>query len=82
MGISLSCSSDDEEFKISLEGPSLSVSDFTGTWVAFQAVFETFDGSNLRLDVIEEGGSATLAVQANGRFTITINTPDQGSATY
>ncbi|WP_299532757.1 hypothetical protein [Ulvibacterium sp.] len=82
IAISLSCSSDDEDLSISLDGPVLSVSDFTGNWVAISAVFESIDVSGTRLDIIEEGGSATLTVQANGRFAITINTPGLGSETF
>ncbi len=76
-----SCSSDEEDFTVSLDGPSISVSDFSGSWVATTAVFESTDGSQ-RLDVIQEGGSATLQVQNNGRFTITISAPGQGSDSF
>ncbi len=82
IGTSISCSSDDDDLAISLDGPVLSVSDFTGNWVATSAVFESIDGSNQRLDIVEEGGSATFVVQTNGRFTITINTPGLGSDTF
>ncbi|WP_422081982.1 hypothetical protein [Ulvibacterium sp.] len=82
LGTSISCSSDDEDLVISLEGQTLSVSDFTGNWTAIGAVFESIDVSGTRLDIIEEGGSATLTVQANGRFSITINTPGLGSETF
>ncbi|NAY93318.1 hypothetical protein GTQ34_15515 [Muricauda sp. JGD-17] len=79
--ICFSCSDDDGDLMISLDGPVLSVSDFTGNWAATTAVFESTDGSQ-RLEVVEQGGSATLVVQANGRFTITISFPGQGSEIF
>ncbi|RKN79311.1 hypothetical protein [Ulvibacterium marinum] len=82
LGTSISCSGDGEDLAISLEGPVLSVSDFTGNWTATSAIFESIDVPGNRLDIIEEGGSATLTVQANGRFAITINTPGLGLETF
>ncbi|WP_282159718.1 hypothetical protein [Ulvibacterium marinum] len=82
IAVSVSCSSDDDDLTISLDGPVLSVSDFTGNWTATSAIFESIDVPGNRLDIIEEGGSATLTVQANGRFAITINTPGLGSETF
>ena len=73
-----SCSDDDEEVSISLNGPVLSVSDFSGTWNATAAIFENFDGSQ-RLEIVAEGGSATLIVQTNGRFTLTLNITGLGT---
>ena len=73
-----SCSKDGDEVSISLNGPVLSVSDFSGTWLATTAIFENFDGSQ-RLEIVAEGGSATLVVQTNGRFSITLNIQGQGS---
>ncbi|WP_222983012.1 hypothetical protein [Flagellimonas meishanensis] len=79
--IFMSCSGDKEEFMISLDGPNISVSDFTGSWEATTSVFESTDGSQ-RLDVIEVGGTTLLQVQNNGRFTITIAVPGQGSESF
>ena len=78
LSVCIACSSDDEDLSISLDGPVLSVSDFSGNWNATNAVFESLDGS-LRVDIINVGGSATLAVQSNGRFTITLSVPGQAS---
>jgi len=44
------------------------ISELAGTWTATSA---TFNG----VDVIEEGGSVTLVIQSNGRFTFTIKRP-------
>lgn len=46
------------------------VSEIAGTWTATRA---TFNGT----DVVEEGGSVTLVIQSNGRFTFTIKRPEQ-----
>ena len=72
------CSKDGDEVSISLDGPVLSVSDFSGTWNATTAIFENFDGSQ-RLEIVAEGGSATLVVQTNGRFSLTLNISGLGS---
>jgi hypothetical protein len=46
------------------------VSEIAGNWTATKA---TFNGT----DVVEEGGSVTLAIQSNGRFTFTIKRPGE-----
>jgi hypothetical protein len=54
----MSCKSDDE--------PSTErIPEIAGNWTATKA---TFNGT----DVVEEGGSVTLVIQNNGRFTFTI----------
>jgi len=59
--IFLACSKDDE--------PSTEkISELAGTWTATKA---TFNG----IDVVSEGGSVTLAIQSDGRFTFTIKRP-------
>jgi len=55
------CKDDDE--------PSIEkISEIAGTWTATKA---TFNGT----DVVAEGGSVTLAIQNDGRFTFTIKRP-------
>ena len=44
------------------------VSEIAGTWTATSA---SFNG----LDVVDEGGSVTLEIQDNGKFTFTIKRP-------
>ncbi|WP_297762329.1 hypothetical protein [uncultured Muriicola sp.] len=71
----LSCSSDDPEAKADC-GPDYCLSELQGTWEATEYTL-TFCGQGdvpepSSFDVIAEGGSATLVVQANGRFTINI----------
>lgn len=62
-----SCSDDDD---LSQTGTNLSVSDISGNWTATQA---TFKG----VDLLADGGSITLAIQNNGRFTFTMKLPGE-----
>ncbi|NNE03146.1 MAG: hypothetical protein HKN52_08265 [Eudoraea sp.] len=69
----LSCSSSDPDVKADC-GPNYCVADLQGTWDATEYTL-TFCGTGevpnpSSFDVIAEGGSATLVVQANGRFTL------------
>ena len=70
----LSCSSSKDPQAESDCGPNYCVADLQGTWDATEYTL-TFCGSGdvpipSSFDVIAEGGSATLVVQANGRFTL------------
>jgi len=61
--IFVACSDDDE--------PSTDrISEIAGTWTATKA---TFNG----IDVVMEGGSVTLAIQSNGKFTFEIERPEK-----
>ena len=50
------------------EPSSEKISEIAGTWTATSA---TFNGT----DVVTEGGSVTLVIQSNGKFTFTIRRP-------
>ena len=77
------CSSDDEgSFEISVNGPVISVSDFSGNWNATEGIFRVAATPNVLIDVIALGGSITFNVQSDGRFTITIKIPDRSDETY
>lgn len=72
----LACSSDDDDDVMADTGPSFSISELQGTWNATSVTF-SFSGQGAVpepsfYDVIAEGGSATLVVQSNGRFTLTV----------
>ena len=69
------CSSDDGDVQ-SDEGPAFSINQLQGTWEATSVRF-SYSGQGpvpepSSYDVIAEGGSATLVVQSNGRFTLTV----------
>ncbi|WP_411030049.1 hypothetical protein [Spongiimicrobium sp. 3-5] len=69
-----SCRSDESEGPdCSLTGANFSVSDISGNWTATRAVFSlTATGPVQEVDIVAEGGSATLSIQSNGRFTLSI----------
>jgi len=57
----------------SLVGTNISVSDISGSWNATQAIFSrTGPGPGAQVDVVAEGGSVTLQIQNDGRFTVTV----------
>ena len=71
----ISCSSDDEEVQ-SDTGPDWAISELAGTWNATSLTF-SFSGTGTvpdpnSYDVIADGGTATMVVQSNGRFTLTV----------
>ena len=56
-------------------GPSYCISDLAGTWNATQLTFSACSGEGF-FDLIAEGGSATIAIQSSGRFTLNVTYPD------
>lgn len=75
----VACKKNKEEYPLS--GPNLSMADIAGTWNATTANFSGDEldaaGQPKFIDIIAEGGSVTLAVQTNGRFTSTIALPGE-----
>jgi len=51
------------------------IAEIAGTWTATSA---SFNG----VDVVEEGGSVTLEIQENGRFTFTIERPGKDATVF
>ncbi|MBL7472943.1 hypothetical protein [Robertkochia sediminum] len=68
--LNFSCSSDDDEGEALTKDGPFPISELTGTWEATKAQFSVSTNS---VDVIADGGTATMTVQANGRFTLTID---------
>jgi len=69
---------DDDDDDFSLEGTDLSVTDLAGNWVATRAFFsKAATGPVMEVDVIAVGGSGTLEIQNDSRFTLTIVVPGQ-----
>lgn len=76
----VSCS-EDEGPDCSLNGTNFSVSDISGNWTATEASFFNVSTEPIQVvDVVAEGGSVTLSIQSNGRFTLNI-TESGGSNT-
>jgi len=66
--------SDEDEF--SLVGTNTSVAEIAGNWSATRADFSrNTAGPGLKISVVDSGGTATLQIQGNGRFTFTIMLP-------
>ena len=63
-----SCDKSDED-SLTKEGP-FNISELAGNWVATQAQFSV---STHSVDVVEDGGTVSMTVNSNGRFTLTIN---------
>ena len=72
-----SCSNDDDEDKLTKDGPFL-ISELNGTWEASKAQFSV---STVSVDVVEDGGTASMSVQSNGRFTLTLDPVDRNAYT-
>ena len=79
------CSDDDEDV-MSDTGPNFAISELQGTWNATTLIF-TYSGQGpvpdpSSYDVIGEGGTATLSVQSNGRFTLTVRPAGLATETF
>ena len=68
----VACNKDKNEYP--LDGPNLSMNDISGTWKATTA---NYHYDTLFFDVIAEGGSVSLVIQSNGRYTFTLKLPDE-----
>ena len=64
----VACNNDDES-------STERISEIAGTWTATKA---TFNG----IDVVLEGGSVTLAIQSNGKFTFSIKRPGKTNMVF
>ena len=75
----VACDKDKEEYP--LIGTDLSMADIAGTWDATTANFSSYelddDGQPYFIDILAEGGSFTMVIQKNGRFTATITLPGE-----
>lgn len=74
-----SCGSDEGP---SLTGTNTSISDIAGNWEATSAFF-SFAGTGpvVETDVVADGGSVSLSIQNNGRFTLIVNVPGRATET-
>jgi hypothetical protein len=74
--ISGSCSQEDDT--PALQGDNYSINDISGKWIAMQAGFTSMEVPDKGfLDVIAEGGTLTITIQSNGRFSMTIVLPQK-----
>ena len=77
ISLTFSCSDDDDETVLTKDG-TFPISELAGTWDATKAQFSV---NTVSVDVVEDGGTALMSVQSNGRFTLTINPTDRDSYT-
>jgi len=62
--------------QFSLQGTNESMADIAGNWTATSATFSrSAAGPVLDVEIIGQGGTATLVIQATGRFTFTWQLP-------
>ena len=66
-----SCGDDDEDF--SYAGTKLSISDIQGSWIATVASFSAPEN----IDILAEGATVTLVIEANGNFTFKMKYPGE-----
>ena len=77
LAIAACSTSDDEEEVITKEGP-FNISELTGSWGATKAQFSV---NTVSVDIVENGGTVNMTVQANGNFTPTIDPIDRAAYT-
>jgi hypothetical protein len=75
--VASSCSKDDPVDELTKDGP-FNISELAGTWEATQAQFSV---NALSVDVVEDGGTVSMTVQSNGRFTLTLDPIDRAAYT-
>jgi len=76
------CSIGNEDDDFSLVGTNYSVADIAGHWTAARAFFsQSGTGPVQEVDVVAEGGTVTLQIQTNGRFTLTITREEEAPET-
>jgi len=77
LGISIlfiQCGEDDEEFP--LDGTILSMDEISGNWEATMVEFSSAAAGPVQtVEIIGAGGSFTLTIQTNGRFTMNLSIP-------
>ncbi|WP_435624861.1 hypothetical protein [Flagellimonas sp.] len=78
----IGCSEDEGEFDFPLDGSNLSMDDIAGSWTAIFAEFQQLSDPNSNVEIVSQGGSMTLNIQSNGRFTSTISVPGGSSEQF
>jgi hypothetical protein len=73
--VAFSCSKNDPADELTKDGP-FNISELAGSWEATQAQFSV---SSLSVDIVEDGGTVSMTVQSNGRFSLTLNPIDRAA---
>ena len=80
--LTMGCSEDEGEFDFPLEGDTLSIADIAGNWTAIFAEFQIRDQPDTSTNIIPDGGSVTINIQNNGRFTAVITFPGEAPTQF
>ena len=75
ISLTFSCNSDDDEDVLNKDG-RFPISELAGNWEATKAQFSV---NTISVDVVEDGGTARMSVQSNGRFTLTLDPVDRNA---
>lgn len=77
ISLTFSCDKDNDEDVLIKDG-RFQISELTGTWEATKAQFSV---NTVSVDVVEDGGTASMSVQSNGHFTLTLDPVDRNAYT-
>ncbi|MDJ0762457.1 MAG: hypothetical protein QNJ97_05655 [Myxococcota bacterium] len=85
MSLSLASCSSDANGAQSTTGPEFSTSDLQGNWTATEIHFSYSEVDDLPIpdhaNIVGDGGSGFMTIEANGRFTLTIAPADRDDFT-
>jgi len=77
ISLTFSCDKDDDKDALTKDGPFL-ISELSGNWEATKAQFSV---NTVSVDVVDDGGTASMSVQSNGRFTLSLDPEDRNAYT-
>ncbi len=77
IALTFSCSKEEDTDVLTKDGP-FPISELAGSWKATKAQFSV---NTVSVDVVGEGGTAVMSVQANGRFSLTLDPVDRDAYT-
>ena len=79
ISLTFSCSTDDnDDVNVLVKDGPFHISELNGTWEATKAQFSV---NTVSVDVVEDGGTASMSVQFNGRFSLTLDPVDRNAYT-
>ena len=79
ISLTFSCSTgDDDDIDELIKDGRFPISELAGNWEATKAQFSV---NTVSVDVVDDGGTAHMSVQSNGRFTLTLDPVDRNAYT-
>ena len=76
ISLTFSCNKDDDPEDVLTKDGRFPISELAGTWEATKAQFSV---NTVSVDVVEDGGTARMSVQSDGRFTLTLDPVDRNA---